>query len=122
MPLPVANILANPGFFATYAVVQAVVVLLVVRLLEPFERPPLSALFMLALWGATGAALIALAGNEAVKALIPDNARQVFGDSIAPPVIEETAKGIALMIAVVASSALVRDVGGCAVRGGDGCG
>ncbi len=72
---------------------------------------------MLALWGATGAALIALVGNEAVKALIPDNARQVFGDSIAPPVIEETAKGIALMIAVVASSVLIRDVGAGGLRG-----
>jgi RsiW-degrading membrane proteinase PrsW (M82 family) len=51
-------------------------------------------------WGATGAALIALAGNRAVRAMMSDTTRDVFGNAIAPPLVEEAAKGLALLAAV----------------------
>ncbi len=51
-------------------------------------------------WGATGAALIALAGNRAVRAMLSEDARDVFGNAIAPPLVEEGAKGLALLAAV----------------------
>ncbi|MBA2360031.1 MAG: PrsW family intramembrane metalloprotease [Actinobacteria bacterium] len=51
-------------------------------------------------WGATGAALIALAGNRTVQAMLSADARDVFGNAVAPPLVEEGAKGLALLAAV----------------------
>jgi predicted ATPase/RsiW-degrading membrane proteinase PrsW (M82 family) len=95
-----ASVFSNPGFYISYAVVQALVVLLLIRLVDPYGREPLGLLALMVAWGATGAALIALAGNRAVQAMMSDTAREVFGNAISPPVVEEAAKGIALIIAV----------------------
>ena len=97
-----AAVYNNPGFFVTYALVQAVVLLILVRLLDPFERPPIGVLAIMAFWGATGAAAIALAGNELVKGFLSPEERQVIGDAIAPPLVEEAAKGLALVAALLA--------------------
>lgn len=94
------DILNNPGFYVSYAVIQAVVVLLLIRLLDYYDRQPLGLLAVMAGWGATGAALIALAGNRTVRAMLSDNARDVFGNAVAPPLVEEGAKGLALLAAV----------------------
>src|ERR1700754_1256866 len=95
-----ASVFSNPGFYISYAVVQALVVLLLIRLIDPYGREALGVLALMVAWGATGAALIALAGNRAVQALLSDTAREVFGNAIAPPFVEEAAKGIALIVAV----------------------
>jgi predicted ATPase/RsiW-degrading membrane proteinase PrsW (M82 family) len=94
------EVLNNPGFYVSYAVVQAIVVLLLIRLVDPYGREPLGLLAVMVAWGATGAALIALAGNRAVRAMMSDTTRDVFGNAIAPPIVEEAAKGIALLAAV----------------------
>ncbi len=94
------EILNNPGFYVSYAVIQAIVVLLLIRLLDFYDRQPLGLLAVMAGWGATGAALIALAGNRTVRAMLSDDARDVFGNAIAPPLVEEGAKGLALIAAV----------------------
>lgn len=103
-----ANILLEPGFFATYAVAQAVILLLLVRLVEPFESPPVATLALMAIWGATGAALLALAGDEAIGAAVPGHLRAVLGDVIAPPLVEEPAKGVVLLFAALTGGAVGR--------------
>lgn len=95
-----AGVLDNPGFFMTYAVIQAAVVFFAIRFLDRYKHEPLLILAFMALWGATGAAAIALVGNEGVKNLLDPDARLVFGDAIAPPLVEELAKGIALVAAI----------------------
>ena len=87
----------------TYAVVQAAVVLLAIRALDPFSRQPFGVVALVALWGATGAAILALIGNEAVRSLLSGDARTVFGDALSAPVVEEVAKGLAIVGVVVAS-------------------
>jgi predicted ATPase/RsiW-degrading membrane proteinase PrsW (M82 family) len=96
----VTEVLNNPGFYVSYAVVQAIVVLLLIRLADPYGREPLGLLAVMVGWGATGAALLALAGNRTVRAMLSDTARDVFGNAIAPPLVEEGAKGLALLAAV----------------------
>ncbi len=71
------EILNNAGFYVSYAVIQAIVVLLLIRLLDFYDRQPLGLLAVMAGWGATGAALIALAGNRTVRAMLSDDARDV---------------------------------------------
>jgi hypothetical protein len=48
-----SEVLNNPGFHMSYGVIQAVVVLLLIRLLDLYERQPLSLLALMAAWGAT---------------------------------------------------------------------
>jgi len=115
--LTTSDILLEPGFFATYAVIQAIVLVLLVRLLEPFSPPPLVVVFLLAIWGGTGAALLALLGNAAVVALLPPDARTVFGDAVAPPLVEEAAKGLALLVAILISRRFLRDAAGWRFEG-----
>jgi predicted ATPase/RsiW-degrading membrane proteinase PrsW (M82 family) len=86
-------------------------VLLLIRLLDIYERQPLSLLALMAGWGATGAAAIALLGNEAVKSMLDPAARLVFGNAIVPPLVEESAKGLALIAAVWPIRLLSRRLG-----------
>lgn len=79
---------------------QAIIVLLLIRLADPYGREPIGLVAVMVGWGATGAALIALAGNRTVRAMLSENARDVFGNAIAPPLVEEGAKGLALLAAV----------------------
>ena len=105
------EILNNPGFDVTYALVQAIVVLLLIRLLDLYERNPLWLIGLMALWGGTGAALLALAGNEVLKGLLSGDAKLVWGDVISAPVVEEVAKGAALVAAVLLSRPIARRFG-----------
>ena len=93
-------VLGNPAFFFTYAVIQAGVLLVLIRYLDLYNRQPLGLLALAAVWGATGAAAISLAGNEFVKEMLSGDVREVFGDAIAAPIVEEAAKGVALLAAV----------------------
>ena len=97
---PLEAALGNPAFFFTYAVIQAGVLLALIRYLDFYNRQPLGLLAVAAVWGATGAAAISIAGNEAVKELLSGDVRTVFGDAIAAPIVEEAAKGVALVLAV----------------------
>jgi predicted ATPase/RsiW-degrading membrane proteinase PrsW (M82 family) len=93
-------ILDEPGFYLTFAVVQAVVLLLLIWGLDLYERQPLLLVMLMAFWGGTGAAVIALAGNRTVKGLLSGEAQTVFGDAISAPLVEEGAKGLALVAAI----------------------
>ena len=85
------------------ALIQAVVALLIVRFLDLYEREPIGVIALLFLWGAVGAGLLASAGNTALEGALPRDVEVVFGDAISAPVVEEVAKGLALLIVVLGS-------------------
>jgi RsiW-degrading membrane proteinase PrsW (M82 family) len=87
----------------TYAVVQTIVFILLIRLLDPYEREPLSLLGLMTLWGAIGATSLSAAGNVVLKNWLPPDIATVFGQAIYAPVVEELAKGIALVAFVILS-------------------
>ena len=93
-------VLGNPAFYFTYAVIQAGVLLVLIRYLDRYNRQPLGLLALVAAWGATGAAAISVVGNEFVKEMLSGDVREIFGDAIAAPLVEEAAKGLALLAAV----------------------
>jgi predicted ATPase/RsiW-degrading membrane proteinase PrsW (M82 family) len=103
-----AGVFQNPGFYMTYAVVQAVAVLVVIQLLDGYKRRPVLLIGLLALWGATGAAAIALTIDRSVRRWVPGSAGVVFGDAIGPPIVEECAKGLALLAAFLVLRRLAR--------------
>ncbi len=85
------------------ALLQAVIALLIVRFLDLYEREPIGVIALLFLWGAVGAGLLASAGNTALEGALPRDVEVVFGDAISAPLVEEVAKGLALVMVVVAS-------------------
>jgi RsiW-degrading membrane proteinase PrsW (M82 family) len=86
----------------TFAVIQTVILLLAIRLLDPYEHEPLSLLGIMAVWGATGASLIAWDSNASDRAV---------------PIVEETAKGTALVIAFLLAYGFSRRFGGRRLEG-----
>src|SRR3712207_4220500 len=57
----------------------------------------------MAAWGATGAMAISKVGNEIVLGSLPPAVREVFGPAISGPLVEEPAKGLALLVAFLLS-------------------
>jgi protease PrsW len=82
----------------TFALIQAVVFLLLIRFLDLYEREPLNALALMAAWGATGAVALSLAGNAIVLGLLPPALEKTFGSALAGPLVEEVAKGLAVVV------------------------
>jgi RsiW-degrading membrane proteinase PrsW (M82 family) len=105
------DVLTNPGFYMTYALVQAALVLLLIRFLDLYERESVGALALMALWGATGAAFLAAVGNQAVLGALSGDLEVVFGTAISAPLVEELAKGIALLVAFAVSHLAARRMG-----------
>lgn len=81
----------------TYAVVQTLLLLLLLRFVDLYEREPASMIALMALWGAVGATTISSVGNQAVQDLLPTRIDEVFGTTISAPVVEEIAKGLVLV-------------------------
>ncbi len=94
---------AADDLILAYALLQAVVALLIVRFCDLYEREPISIVALLFLWGAIFAAILASAGNSALEGQLPRDVDTVFGPAISAPLVEELAKGLALVIAVLAS-------------------
>jgi RsiW-degrading membrane proteinase PrsW (M82 family) len=86
-----------------YALLQAVVALLLVRFLDLYEREPIAICALMFLWGAIVAAILASLGNTALEGQLPSDVDAVLGPAISAPVVEEVAKGLALVIAFLAS-------------------
>jgi RsiW-degrading membrane proteinase PrsW (M82 family) len=86
------------SLYVTFTVIQTVVLILAIRLLDPYEHEPLSLIGLMAVWGGTGAALLAWTWNARAKALLPNSVGLVFGSAITTPVVEEVAKGATLAI------------------------
>lgn len=90
----------SPAFLFTFAVIQAGVLLVLVRALDTYGRQPLGLVALVAAWGATGAAGLSVVGNAFVRGLLDGDVAIVFGNAISAPLVEETAKGLALLAAV----------------------
>ena len=95
------DVLTLPAFLITYAVLQTIAFLLLIRLCDLYEQEPLSALAAMVVWGAVGATALSAGGNEWVRNALPDDVDAALGSGIAAPIVEETAKGIVLVLAVV---------------------
>jgi protease PrsW len=93
----------TPELFIVFALIQAAVFLLLIRFLDLYEREPLSVLALMAAWGAVGAAILSNVGNQAVLALLPPKIEVALGSAISGPLVEECAKGLALVAAFVLS-------------------
>jgi RsiW-degrading membrane proteinase PrsW (M82 family) len=85
------------------ALLQAVIALLAIRFLDLYEREPIVVVALLFLWGAVVAGLLASAGNAAFENQLPRDIEVVYGAAISAPLVEEAAKGLALLIVVVGS-------------------
>lgn len=85
------------------ALLQAIVALLAIRFLDLYEREPIAVVALLFLWGAVVAGLLASAGNAALENQLPRDIEVVYGAAISAPLVEEVAKGLALLIVVVGS-------------------
>lgn len=107
----------SPEFFITYALIQAAVFLALIHLADIYEREPITVVGLMVLWGGTVACLFALPGNEFVNRLLPENIRVVFGPAIAAPLVEETAKGAALLLGFWLSQVAARRLGAHAFEG-----
>jgi RsiW-degrading membrane proteinase PrsW (M82 family) len=94
---------AADDLILAYALLQAVVAVLAVRFLDLYEREPIALVAVMFCWGAIGAALLASAGNELLEGELPRDVDVVLGPAISAPVIEELAKGVALLVAFLAS-------------------
>lgn len=100
--------LAPPFLLVTLAVIQTILCLLLLRGLDLYQHEPLSSVALMTAWGATGAALVALWATQPAKTLVSARLESVFDAAIAPPVIEETAKGVALIAAFTVAEILHR--------------
>lgn len=98
------DVFSTPSFFITYAVIQTVVFLLLVRFLDLYEHEPFTVLSLMALWGAVGATALSAIGNGIVSGSLSPKVDVVFGNAISAPAVEELAKGLALVGAFVAST------------------
>jgi RsiW-degrading membrane proteinase PrsW (M82 family) len=103
--------LTTPPELIAYAVLQATAFLLLVRFLDLYEREPLIALAVMALWGAVGATALAMLGNDFVDSTLSRRVGKVFGAAISAPPVEEGAKGLALLAAFALSGWAARRFG-----------
>ena len=95
------DILTLPAFLITYAVLQTILFLVLIRSVDLYEQEPMSALAAMCVWGAIGATAMSAIGNRIVQESLPTDVNSALGTAIAAPLVEETAKGIVLILAVV---------------------
>ncbi|MDQ1479160.1 MAG: protease PrsW [Actinomycetota bacterium] len=105
------------SLYVTFAVIQTVLLILAIRLADPYEHESLSLIGLMAVWGAAGAALIAWDWNLRAKDALPNDLAAVLGNAITTPLVEETAKGVALVLVFVAAYFLHRRFGLRALSG-----
>jgi RsiW-degrading membrane proteinase PrsW (M82 family) len=98
------SVLREPELYFVYALLEATLFLLVFRLFDLYEREPLSVLALMAVWGGTIALALAVIGNAAFDRSLPRPVDAVFGAAITAPIVEESAKGAALLAAFLVSS------------------
>jgi RsiW-degrading membrane proteinase PrsW (M82 family) len=105
------TILTSSSFLITYAVLQTVVLLLLIRFIDLYEHEPFAAIASMAVWGSVGATAFSYMGNGLLTPRLPPDLREAFGAAISAPVVEEVAKGVALVVAFAVSAWLHRRYG-----------
>lgn len=98
--------LAWLSLLVSLAVIQTFVFLLAIRALDLYQHEPLTGLGLMAIWGAVGATSLTWWGASWVLALFPDHVDPSVSATLANPIVEESAKGIAL-VAVFGCAALL---------------
>lgn len=111
------DILGSPSFLITFSVLQILVFLALIRLIDPYEQEPFSVLGAMAAWGAVGATALSALLNGPIKEPLSHPVRVVFGAAIAAPLVEELAKGVALVVVFVATWWTHRRFGTSLLRG-----
>jgi protease PrsW len=94
--------LTAPFFFFLH-LAQVAVFVVALRYLDLYEREPLTGILAMFAWGGLGATMLSLLGNGIVNALLPVEVAVIWGPAISAPVVEELAKGLALLGAFVAA-------------------
>lgn len=110
----------TPDLVIFFALIQSAVFLMLIRFLDLYEREPLSLLVLMFVWGAIGAAILAPPVNGFVSAMTYSNSPEVqavFGAAISAPIGEETTKGLALVVAFIASWWVAKRFGGMEFEG-----
>ena len=97
------SVVKQPELYFAYALLEATAFLLLFRFFDLYEREPLSILALMAAWGGTVAVAIAVIGNTALDNSLPRPVETVFGAAISAPLVEESAKGAALLAAFMVS-------------------
>ncbi|MFP5353464.1 MAG: PrsW family intramembrane metalloprotease [Actinomycetota bacterium] len=111
------DILGSPSFLITFSVLQILVFLALIRLIDPYEQEPFSILGAMAAWGAVGATALSATLNGPIKEPLSAPVRTVFGAAIAAPLVEELAKGVALVVVFLAAWWAHRRFGTSPLRG-----
>ena len=82
---------------------QAIIFMAIIRLMDAYEREPLWIVGLLAIWGGTFAVGFSILGNGAVSNMLSEDMDTVFGAAISAPLVEELAKGVAIVLAFLGS-------------------
>lgn len=102
-------------------VLQTVVYLVFIRAIDLYEREELRYVIPVFLWGMTGAVVISLFFNTlfivALSAVVDAGVAQTLTAIFVAPVVEECAKGIALLLAFVVASVVSLRKGGIEFSG-----
>lgn len=101
----------EPAFLFVLHLGQIVVLLLALRYVDLYEREPFAPIIAIFTWGALGATVISLFGNGVFQAVLPPDVANVFGAAIAAPIVEELAKGLALVVAFLVANRASRRFG-----------
>lgn len=109
------DVLGDPAFLIPYALAQAAFFLWLIHFLDIYEREPASALAFMSLWGATGAAALTLTLGRWVLERFDSGDRTV--DAMVAALVEEPAKGAALVAAFGVSQLVARRTGSLAFEG-----
>ena len=109
------DVLGDPAFLIPYALAQAALFLWLIHFLDIYEREPAGALAFMALWGATGAAALTLTIGRWV--LDRFDGLEGVQEAMVAALVEEPAKGVALVVAFAASQLVSRRTGSLGFEG-----
>lgn len=104
------SIFSDPGFLIPFSLLQVLVLLLVVWAVDVYEREPMPLVAAMALWGAIVAPALVIAFRGPVFDVLSSGTDGVRRAMMAA-LIEEPAKGLALVAIVAGSWALSKQLG-----------
>ncbi len=103
------DVFSDPGFLVPFSLVQVLALLAVMRFFDRYERGPIGIVVAMALWGATVAPAIAISLREPLLEAFGDGT--LTREAMSAALVEEPAKGIALMAAFALSWLAARRFG-----------
>lgn len=114
-PALVGALFSDPGFLVPFALLQVLVLLLSIWFVDFYERESLGVVALIAVWGATAAPAVAIALRQPV--LDRFGGDDFSQQAMVAALVEEPAKGVALVLAFLLSTAAARHLG---IRAFDG--